>query len=391
MKGRRFLLGLGVSASVLILGLDLAVSLFVIPNKKITWRPIPPFEALTSEAQHNWLKNQREELAGRRKPVGIGRFDPLLGWSHRTQAESPSGLATTNVRGLRGSRDYEDELPDGVTRICAFGDSFTFCEEVADSDAWPAQLEASRSSTEVWNAGVGGFGTDQAFLRFQLMDTPGIDVLVVGLLLENIGRNVNRYRPRWYPRSDSAVAKPRFLLEGHGLRLLRQPYATREELVEAVGTGKVLEDLREGEYWIEDHLPDFLDRSGLARLYAGQRFYSDRELPRLWSDSKGEPFLVTLRLLEMFRQEGEERGATRFLVLLFPIQEDLKELVSSGRRYWSPLIDALKDRKMSFIDVAELLREPWASKPATVYTGTHLSAASNQRVAEAFDDWLKSK
>ncbi len=387
MKVRRFAVGITVSLTALVFAGDLALSLFVIPDKSSVWRPIPPFEAITYEPQATWLKAQREELAGMRKANGTGRFDPLLGWNLRPGSQNAKRSVTINARGLRSTREYEDESPAGTQRIVACGDSFTFCDEVGDADAWPAILESKRDNTEVWNAGVGGYGTDQAFLRFQLMDTGTIDALVVGLLLENIGRNVNRYRPRWYPRSDTPVAKPRFVLEGHGLKLVRQPYSTRVALLDAVESGSILGELREHEYWIEDHLPGWLAWSGMARLYAGSKVYRDRELIRLWADPDSEPFLVTLRLLELFRKKGEERGAQRFLVLIFPIEQVYAGLLASGRRYWSTLIDALEDRRMEHIDVVELLREPW-EQGANVFTGTHLSPDSNRLVAEAIEAWM---
>ena len=390
MNPRRLVLGLAISLTALVLAADLALSLFVVPNKKIVWRPVPPFGAITYAPQQEWLRKQREELAGMRKPQGVGRFDPLLGWSHRPGVVGKGGEVTINARGLRGGQDYPDERPEGVARIVACGDSFTFCEEVGDTDSWPAILEGEREDTEVWNLGVGGYGTDQAFLRFQLMDTGEIDVLIVGLLLENIGRNVNRYRPRWYPRSDTPVTKPRYVPEGHGLKLVRQPFESREALVASVEDGSVLTLLEEDEYWSDDHLPGWLEWSAIARLYAGSRVYQDRELARLWADPEGEPFQVTLRLLESFRAEGEERGAERFLVVIFPIESDVREYVESGRRYWSTLVDVLEDRQMDHIDVVELLRDPW-TRGEPVFTGTHLSPGSNRRVAEAVDAWLEGE
>ncbi|MAB77871.1 MAG: hypothetical protein CMJ89_00840 [Planctomycetes bacterium] len=392
MKARRLAIGLSASVIALLLAGDLALTLFVLPNKSIIWRPIPPFGATTFEPQREWVKVQREELAGVRKQHGVGRFDPLLGWNHRPNSKSPAGDVTINERGLRSLREYDDETPKGVVRIVACGDSFTLGQEVSDTEAWPAILESRMGAAEVWNAGVGGHGTDQAFLRFQLLDTGTIDVLIVGLLLENIGRNVNRYRPRWYPRSDTPVAKPRFVLEGLGLRLIRQPYATRDALLTAVETGTVLEELRTDEYWLDEHLPSWLGGSSIARLLAASRVYRDRELPRLWADPEGEPFQVTLRILELFRKVGEERGVQRFLVLIFPIESDLVGLVENGTRYWSTLIDALEDRGMDHIDVVELLRDPWAQRVADrppVFTGTHLSPDSNLRVAMAIERWLE--
>src|SRR6185503_20431904 len=101
---------------------------------------------------------------------------------------------------------------------------------------WPAQLEALVPGLEAWNYGVGGFGTDQALLRLRqaaATDSPApLAALLVGIMLDNIGRNVNRYRPLWYAEALPAV-KPRYVLRGDELELVPQPFATRAEFVAA--------------------------------------------------------------------------------------------------------------------------------------------------------------
>ncbi len=64
------------------------------------------------------------------------------------------------------------------------------------------------------------------------------------------------------------------------------------------------------------------------------------------------------------------------------------EALMAGRRYWSPLIDALTDRGIEHIDVVELLREDWEQNKDSVFTGTHLSPGSNRKVAEAVGAWF---
>ena len=46
---------------------------------------------------------------------------------------------------------------------------------------------------------------------------PGPDQALRRAALENIGRNVNRYRPLWHPNSGATGAKPRFVLSGDAL------------------------------------------------------------------------------------------------------------------------------------------------------------------------------
>ena len=64
---------------------------------------------------------------------------------------------------------------------------------------------------------------------------PGADIervrrAVLGLGLENINRIVNRFRPFYFPETGLALPKPRFVLEGGGLRLIANPVRSAAEL-----------------------------------------------------------------------------------------------------------------------------------------------------------------
>ena len=370
--------------------LDVAVHLFVVRGH---WRPVPPFGALTNEAQLDWLSAKLEPDAGER---GIGRFDPVLGWSLRPNASTPDGRTTTNSRGWRGSREYADEAPAGTLRIVCIGDSFTFCEEVADDGAWPALLERRlEGKAEVVNLGVGGYGTDQAFMRLgREYPRTAVDVVFIGLLLENIGRNVNRYRPRWYPRAESAVAKPRFIEGPETLETVFLPYERELDLLRAIHDESVLDDLAEHEYWLDDHVPGPLALSGLWRMVAGQAFYRDRELPRLWAATDDEPFRVTTRILaaaHSFARAPEGNAAKLATVVVFPTKDDLAQFRATGERYWQPLLDWLAARAIPFVDLSDALaraEEERSPDAPPLWAFSHLSSTGNAVVARALHEFL---
>ncbi len=176
---------------------------------RFAWRLLPPFGH--GEVQREWLERSERELAEEKPPSGYSQFDAVLGWTTKPGHSSPDGTIHVNAQGLRSTRVYAEPVQAGTRRVVACGESFTFCEEVADAEAWPARLEALAPGLEVWNYGVGGYGTDQALLRVAREARGPAEALLVGLMLENIGRNVNRYRPLWYPRAQPA-AKPRYVL-----------------------------------------------------------------------------------------------------------------------------------------------------------------------------------
>src|SRR5215210_5385973 len=157
------------------------------------------------------------------------RFDPTLGWIpapdeiHRG-GEGGAIVYRTNRASLRAEREYAERPAPGVRRIAAFGDSFTYCEEADLADCWTAQLEAARAGTEVLNFGVPGYGSDQAWLRYQRDGaTYHPCAVLIGHMVENINRVVNRFRPFYEPAGGLILSKPRFLLEGQGLSLLANP------------------------------------------------------------------------------------------------------------------------------------------------------------------------
>jgi hypothetical protein len=126
-------------------------------------------------------------------------YDADLGWRHRPNARTADGLHRTNAAGLRADRDYAAAMRPGLFRVSMFGDSFVLGSDVDQRDAPAVQLEQILQQrgfdAEVLNFGVGGFGFDQAYLHHRReRATYDTSVVVQGLQLENIGRNVTIFR-----------------------------------------------------------------------------------------------------------------------------------------------------------------------------------------------------
>jgi hypothetical protein len=383
MSPRRRLLLLALAPLALLAVAELGARVLV---KRFTWRPLPPFG--DAPEQREWLARKERELAAGAPPTGYTTFDPVLGWTTRPGYVSPDGAVHVNARGLRGRREYDELPPRGVRRVLAAGESFTFGEEVADAETWGAQLE-ERLGGEVLNYGVGGYGTDQAFLRLAREARGPAEAVVVGLMVENIGRNVNRYRPLWHPGTQPA-AKPRYVVRPVGLELVPQPFASLAELVGAVRAERTPRVLAQHEYWNDGGPPGWLAWSTLARALAARPAYAARDLARLWRDEAGEPFRITLALLEAFRGPAQAAGGARLVVLLFPMRENLDDLLAGRAPYWLPLFGALDARGIEWVDASEpLLAEARATGSAALYREAHLAPRGNELVARALADRLE--
>lgn len=386
-----------LASSISLVLADLALSLWIGASGLVLDRPLPPFGAITHPRQRTWLDEQHEELASPRLIRGPAMFDRELGWTIRANYRSPDGGITCNALGARGAREYALSPPAGTLRIVCAGDSFTWCDEVEDAASWEVQLEALEPSVEAINLGVSAYGTDQALLRFERDGRDlGAQIACIGLQLENIGRNVNCYRPLWYPSTGGTSTKPRFVLEKGRLRLVPQPFASQAEMVAAVEDGTVLDRVREHEYWIDTPDLGVLRHSSLARIGGAWFAHRARDVRRLWLDEEGEPRRVTVALLERFRDTALANGSRVALVLILPRETDVAGLVREKARYWSGLIAELDAVDIPFVDVGPALAEAWSEAEARtdllrLFERGHLSAAGNAIVTRSLDSWLRER
>lgn len=392
---RKRLLALSLASIVVLVVGDVALSTFVLKDGLLRDRPLPPFGATPHPRQQEWVAARRLDVIADDRFEGW--FDRELGWTNRRWAKGNLEGQHFNGIGARGKRETEPEPPPGQERVVCFGDSYTYGARVVDGDDWAAQLDAACEEYEVLNFGVQAYGTGQALMRFRRRrEALAPDVVVIGILVENIGRNVNRYRPLYYPGSGSALAKPRFVLEDDELRLVPQPFADASELLDAISDGTVVSRVADHEYWTDASDLGVLERSSIARLVLGWRAYQRRQARALWSDTDGEPFRVTLAILETFHREALEGGASRAVVVVFPRQKELASFIDDGERYWQTLLDELERRGIPYVDTAEALREPFArtredASLPRLYTGGHLSREGNHIVAERLREWLQSE
>lgn len=143
-----------------------------------------------------------------------GMHDPRLGYVPRP------GVSEENVWGIPvritadGVRAHGAGPPTGPIEVVAVGDSFTFGDEVGDSETWPAGLERELGRPVV-NGGVFGYGFDQIVLRAEeLVERFDPAVLIVSLIPDDVHRCEYSYRYAW---------KPYFEADGEGVVLRNVP------------------------------------------------------------------------------------------------------------------------------------------------------------------------
>ncbi len=119
----------------------------------------------------------------------LSKRDKLLGWPF------PELFGRGEDFDLKGSRivpSFPDEL-EAQNCISLYGDSFTWSAEVDNEHAW-GNILSSRVNCRVDNYGVGGYGSDQALIRFKQNISDDSSIVFINHLSENILRNVNQFR-----------------------------------------------------------------------------------------------------------------------------------------------------------------------------------------------------
>jgi hypothetical protein len=119
-------------------------------------------------------QNETASVATRNRFYGWGHIPGSSGWSQRCLQGKPEFRTFVRINGL-GLHDREIPYArSAARRILVLGDSFTEAFQVEFDESFSKRLEASLNApdppgarVEIVNAGVSGWGTDNALLFFQ--------------------------------------------------------------------------------------------------------------------------------------------------------------------------------------------------------------------------------
>jgi hypothetical protein len=321
------------------------------------------------------------------------RVNPRLGWpSPQALQKEPDDLQKT-----AGTQGPNSPKANQGFPISAYGDSFTAGYGVDPEHTWSSILGA-RLGCHIANYGVPGYGTDQSYLRFHENTRDEAKIVFLGVLSENLQRNVNQLRNFLIP-SSQCQTKPRFILDSAGqLRLVPLPHLTRENYEDFI---------KNPDHYLKDDyfLPG--GPSGAQKLrfpytwsiLQAHKFFYDRYVLGYKSylqfyqpDHPSQAFPLTMAIIQRFVGEAKERGQHP-IVLVFPTDEDFR--VYSSHFSYEPLIQALKKANIEYIDLgAEILNRLGDKNYMELFLGGqyhHFNATGNQLVARIIFDFFKSR
>ncbi|MGR9073568.1 MAG: hypothetical protein ACU833_10940 [Gammaproteobacteria bacterium] len=320
-------------------------------------------------------------------------FDPELGWSIHKNGNSK--LYQANAAGIRGDKDYGFEIPAGLFRITTFGDSFTHCDAVRNDQTWQAEMERLDDTLEVINFGVGGFGTDQAYLRYRSEGRRyRSDLVLIGFMSENIYRHVNTFRPFYYPNSGVPLTKPRFVINNGELTLVPNALRTMDDyrrLLEKPAA--TLSEIGRYDYYYPfRYRSHALDWSPLARLVTELGFRIKKGLKENieigdFYNEDSEAFQVTARILGRFAGEAADDGAVPIIVV-FPSKQDVYRYRDEKAKRYAPLLKFLDAEGYRYIDLMDAFAEPIEKDEIKSLFKGHYSPLGNRYVAKHILEYL---
>ncbi len=314
-------------------------------------------------------------------------LDSVLGW---TLLRGTRRLYVT-TQGLRGFRIYKGEPADSILRVAAFGDSFVYGTEVYTDSAWAKRLEFHHPSVEVLNYGVGGYGTDQAHLRY-LMEGGDLnpEIVLIGFAPVNLRRIENVFRP-FVSQGETPLSKPRYVLESGELRLIPPPLPDRAALESLLDFPLSVRSLGVDDEWYRPWVYDnpLYDYSALMRLsvsLGGRIYYRYLSANRLIDGPvfslTSSAFALQVAVMRQFVADVEANGQTP-IVLFLPDFDSVGNMSVGKAPVYGPLADVLTGDGVDWLDAGEALTEHPVLEDLFAPNG-HYSILGNDLVGE----WL---
>jgi hypothetical protein len=317
------------------------------------------------------------------------RVNPRLGWpSPQVLQKEGDDLARTVAAAPN---------PDRGVPISAYGDSFTAGFGVKPEYAWSNVL-GKMLDCQIANYGVPGYGTDQAYLRFHNNTEDKAKIFLLGVLSENIQRNVNQLRNFLIP-SSQCQTKPRFVLGKRGhLQLVPLPKLTAQNYEDFI---KNPDHYLHHDYFVPGG-PSGAQKLGFPYTWSilkAHKFFYDRYVlgykSYLQFYQPGHPsraFPLTMAIIKQVISEAKVRGKHP-IVLVFPTDEDFR--VYHQHLVYEPLIHTFNQEQIEYIDLgAELLKRLGDRNYMDLFLGGkyhHFNEEGNRLVARIIFDYFKAR
>lgn len=328
------------------------------------------------------------------------QYDAQLGWSIRPLGTS--GVYAANAHGFRGPAEVTLMPADNMIRLACFGDSFTHCDEVDNHATWEAQMMAASPGLEVLNFGVGGYGLVQAFERYkrdgERFSPHGV---LIGIMPENIYRNLNTYVAFYWPLSDSVATRPAMRMESSAVRYVPNPLPLRTMYADLLANpAEMLPVIGEQDYYFQTKYLQGWYRPSAWDVFAAVRLAKKAFFKTWFMDGLGpqaimrahqinpaaEAYQVMIAVCDAFAQEVAAHHAIPVFVL-FPDYPSIIQYRENKVLRYQPLADHFEARNYAYVDLMPVFSDVPPEELSRLVQ-LHYTPEANQRVARQLLEYL---
>jgi hypothetical protein len=307
-------------------------------------------------------------------------YDSDLGWSLGKNAVG-APLYYSDANGYRCSKTTYDLMREVKQPsyleydVVCIGDSFTHGDEVHYEETWPYYLSKS-SNLNILNLGVGGYGIDQAGLRY-LKEKPKTKMVILGLISGDLERACTQV----YDLIGGGLkTKPIFIFIGDSVCIKNSPAIFGEDLEYQFQYPEQSDFLSLEPGYPQLFVHHWYDRSYLIRVI--------KTFP-LWSQSKqsiyrsnDERLDYCIKILNYFNQETQKQGA-EFRVLILDNMNTFKDWTKYSDP-WLLFRSKLEENDIKYFSNGnELAQLYFASRDSIINRGlVHYTPHANKLIAK---------
>ena len=323
----------------------------------------PPHADKSIHREWKWAKQHLE--AGKAVIDSQFVYDPYMGWDNLPNIRT--GDIRTNSAGMRADSEFTFEPKRN--RLMILGDSYSFGHGVSNEETYAHILDTEHlPDWDVLNMAVSATGTAQQLIKYERYGKKyKPDVVILGFYVLNYNRNTYTFRH---------YAKPKFVPDGKGLRLVNSPVIPPQELYEQYRTGK----RRIG---------------GWNYSYAYASFMTPIRDHYQRSRSKGSLAWETIvRIMQRFNREVREEDSIPVWVII-PIRDIMKKTVSKYAELEERVEAAARDIGMPVLRLNDAMRgfikehpDRPLYRPKDKDMGGHLSFTGNKVASRAIYEFL---
>lgn len=294
------------------------------------------------------------------------QYDSLLGWTLIKGKNAKKTIWSTKVTiDKAGYRSNDNVIIASDIKILAVGDSFTFGDQVSDSDTWPSVLEREIQH-RVLNGGVFGYGIDQSFLRAsKIIQEVHPDVLIFSFIPDDIERNELKYR--------NSVYKPYYELEGGELILKNNPVPERKNKKQRDNFQQI------GGYSYIVHL---IMKNWFIDYWRTGKWASARVHP----DKPGHGAEISCHLFDKLSSLAKKNQVKPLILIQYP--QELRPLVGSNPIH--QVLECLEKSDLPFLDLYQplaIIQQKEPEQYQILFDG-HMTQAGNIFVSEQVEKKL---